>query len=541
MSEAGRTLLLGGVVYSHSDPFATALLIDDGRIAWVGDDSGAQVHLDIADQVVHLDGAFVAPGFVDSHIHATSTGLVLTALDLSQVRSASDLLDAVHAHAKDVRGGLVYGHGWDETTWSDRELPTRAELDRAAWGSEVYLARVDVHSALISSALVARVRAITEQAGYSADGPVQQIAHEMARTAALERLSSASRERAQQATLHAALANGIVAVHEMAGPSIGGAQDARALRELADAGRLPKVSVYWGEVASEEAFDTARAIGAHGLGGDLFVDGSLGSRTAALIEPYADAETNGRQYLSEELIAEHLRSTTKAGVPGGFHVIGDAACRDVAAAFRAVAQDLGADRVRAAGHRIEHAEMLATEDIASLASLGVTFSMQPVFDAWWGLPGGMYDQRLGVDRAHGMNAFAEIVAAGGQLTINSDSPVTPLRPWTAVRAAIEHTNPELGVSGRAAFNAHTRAGWRAVGQPEIGTIAPGAPAHLAIWRVADLQVRVPDERVQGWSTDPRAATPGLPDLDSGDPQCLATLMAGQCAYGHEYWESRRAG
>lgn len=541
MSEAARTLLLGGVVYSHSEPFATALLIDHGRIAWVGDDSGARVHFDIADQVVHLDGAFVAPGFVDSHVHATSTGLVLTALDLSQVRSAGELLDAVHAHATAVRGGVVYGHGWDETTWSDRTLPTRGDIDRAAWGSEVYLARVDVHSALTSSALVARVRGIADVAGYSAEGPLQQIAHEMVRTAALERLSPASRERAQRATLREALANGIVAVHEMAGPSIGGAQDARALVDLAAGECLPHVDVYWGELASSQAFETARDIGAYGLGGDLFVDGSLGSRTAALIEPYADAPTNGRQYLTREEIEQHIRLTTQAGTPGGFHVIGDAACHDVSRAFQAVAQELGADRVRGAGHRIEHAEMLTPTDLASLASLGVTFSMQPIFDAWWGIPGGMYEQRLGAARAHSMNAFADIVAAGGQLTINSDSPVTPLRPWTAVRAATEHTNPEQRISGRAAFNAHTRAGWRAVGQPEVGTITPGAPAHLAIWRVADLQVRVPDERVQGWSTDPRAATPGLPDLRFGDPECLATLVAGQCAYGQEYWESRSAG
>jgi len=273
------------------------------------------------------------------------------------VRSAGELLDAVQTHAQNVRGGLVYGHGWDETNWPDRTLPTRGELDRAAWGSEVYLARVDVHSALISSALVARVREITEQAGYSSDGPVEQIAHEMARTAALERLSSASRERAQQATLHEALANGIVAVHEMAGPSIGGAQDAQALRALSDGQPLPKVDVYWGEVASPQAFETARDIGAYGLGGDLFVDGSLGSRTAALVEPYADAPTHGRQYLSRDEIEHHIRLTTEAGIPGGFHVIGDAACQDVTRAFESVALDLGADRVRGAGHRLEHAEM----------------------------------------------------------------------------------------------------------------------------------------------------------------------------------------
>ncbi len=152
-----RTLIVNAIVHCRSDPFATALLIDDSVIAWVGDDAGARVHYDLADVIVDLDGRFVAPGFVDSHIHATSTGLQITGVDLTSATSAADVLSLVEEKAKASRGGFLYGHGWDQTLWRDPQIPTRTEIDRASWGSEVYLSRIDVHSALVSSALVARV------------------------------------------------------------------------------------------------------------------------------------------------------------------------------------------------------------------------------------------------------------------------------------------------------------------------------------------------------------------------------------------------
>ena len=153
MSASTRTLLVNAEVYSSSDPFATALMIDDGVITWVGDDAGARVHTDLAHRVVDLEGAFVAPGFVDSHVHATSTGLRLVGLDLSDTRSAQDVLDAVERRAMESTTGFIYGHGWDETMWSDPRLPSRSQIDQAARGQHVYMSRIDVHSALVSTSL----------------------------------------------------------------------------------------------------------------------------------------------------------------------------------------------------------------------------------------------------------------------------------------------------------------------------------------------------------------------------------------------------
>jgi predicted amidohydrolase YtcJ len=535
-----RTLIVNAIVHCRSDPFATAVLIDDGVIAWVGDDAGAQVHRDIADEVIDAAGHFLAPGFVDSHIHATSTGLQITGVDLTGVSSAAELLAAVEEKAKATRGGFIYGHGWDQTAWADPRLPDRTQIDRASWGSEVYLSRIDVHSALVSSALVARVRDVRNLDGFDAHGPVTKAAHNALREAALLQVRVADRRDAHLATLRDAAAHGIVCVHEMSGPAIGGADDLRQL--LATAAEIPGPLVfgYWGETAAEGGIETARELGAIGVGGDLFVDGSLGSHTASLLEPYGDAPlTRGAQYLSLEHITDHLRAATLAGMPGGFHAIGDAACADVAAGLAAVAEELGAAQVRSAGHRIEHAEMLREEDISTLVNYGMTFSMQPIFDAYWGVPGGMYDQRLGVERSHSMNRLATIVAAGGLLAINSDSPVTPMRPWSIVRAATEHCHEAESLSARAAFNAATRGGWRAIGAQGVGAIEVGAPAHMALWDTPQLEVRVPEETVRNWSTDPRAATPGLPALDGEDPTCLATVVHGHVIFGEQFWQERR--
>ncbi len=534
-----RTLIVHAIVHCRSDPFATALLIDDGVIAWVGDDAGARVHYDLADVIVDLDGRFVAPGFVDSHIHATSTGLQITGVDLTSATCAADVLSLMEDKAKATRGGFIYGHGWDQTLWPDSQLPTRSEIDRASWGSEVYLSRIDVHSALVSSALVARVPDARLLEGFDAHGPVTKAAHNALREAALVRVRPSDRRAAHLATLADAAAHGIVSVHEMSGPSIGGADDLHEF--LANAAEFagPVVFGYWGQTAAEGGIEMARELGAIGVGGDLFVDGSLGSHTASLVEPYADdSSSRGAQYLSREEITDHLRAATLAGIPGGFHAIGDAACADVAAGVAAVAAELGQGVVRSLGHRIEHAEMLREEDIAALVNHGVTFSMQPIFDGYWGVPGGMYDQRLGTERAHRMNRLASIVSAGGRLAINSDTPVTPMRPWSIVRAATEHWQEVERVSARAAFNAATRGGWRAIGSEGVGVIEVGAPAHLAVWEAAELEVRVPDATVANWSTDTRAATPGLPRLEDGDPVCLATLVDGRVIYGEEHWTER---
>ncbi|MDQ1622994.1 MAG: hypothetical protein QOH19_1412 [Actinomycetota bacterium] len=532
------TLYRNGSVYTAADPFATALLVDGDTVAWVGSEQAATAIADSSMDVVDLRGALLAPGFVDSHVHLTETGIALDSLQLGGVRSAAELLDAVAAATAE---GTVLGHGWDETLWADPALPAPEELERAAGGRKVYLSRVDVHSALVSSSLAAAA-GLEALGGSSARSQVKGAAHAAARMAA-RRLPAAALRGYQGQALAEAAANGYVALAEMAAPHIGSIEDLRLAAAWnagpADGPAVPEVLPYWGQLAmsAEHAQSILDGLGVsvHGLAGDLNIDGSIGSRTATLRADYSDAPGDrGSLYLSVDEAAAHLAACSLLGIQAGFHVIGDAGLDAALDALDQAAAEVGEQRVRAAGHRFEHVEMADPDAISRLAKYSITVSAQPGFDAAWGGEGSLYQQRLGPRRL-GMNPFASFYAAGVPVCFGSDSPVTPLRPWSSVRACLEHNTPEERLSARAAFLGHTRAGWRAARyrNPMAGQLVPGAPASFAVWDAEELMVQVADGRVQSWSTDPRARTPLLPALDTGsDPVCLRTVRDGRVLFSN---------
>ncbi|PWJ53193.1 hypothetical protein SAMN06264364_11488 [Quadrisphaera granulorum] len=558
-----RVLYRGGSVYSPADPFATAVLLEGPTVAWVGSDEAADAQAARARAdgealaVVDLDGALVTPAFVDAHVHTTETGLAMTGVDLSATRSLTEALDLVARAAAEHPGEPVLGHGWDETRWPEGRPPTAAELERAAGaGTEVYLSRIDVHSAVVSPALAARAGTA------SSGGRVERDAHHAARDAVHQPLldDPARRRQLQLRALRAAAFAGIGSVHECSAPHVGSHDDLRDLVALSQAGEhdgdderaalsraLPDVLALWGELVPDE--QTARALVADlalpegtlmGLGGDLCVDGALGSRTAWLREPYADlpagAEgSRGYAYLDVEALRDHVLACTRAGLQAGVHAIGDAGLDLALEAFGAAADVLAAEGalpLAAARHRIEHVTSVDAAGIATMARLGLVASVQPAFDAAWGGPDGVYAARLGRERALGLHPFGPLAAAGVPLALGSDSPVTPFAPWEAVRAAAFPHLHEHAISARAAFLASTRGGWRAARRDGEGALVPGSAATLAVWEPSDLVVQAPDDRFQAWSTDARSGTPGLPDLTPGTPapRCLLTLVRGRTAH-----------
>ena len=466
-----RTLLLGARVLDPGGPPGPAAVgIVDGVITGVGPAAGER-----GPHVVRLDGAVITPAFVDAHVHSTATGLLVDGLDLTACPSPHALLDAVAARAASRPGALIWGHGWQDQSWAGG-APGRTALDRAAGGAPMYLSRIDVHSALASSALLDRAPAAVGAAGWS-DGALSADAHHHARRAAVAAVDGPVRDAAQLAFLGDAAARGVGAVHECAGPDISSAADLAAL--LSRDG--PDVVGYWGEAVTtpDAARDLLAATGAHGLAGDLFVDGSIGSRTAALTAPYSDAPgCTGNRYLDADTVAAHVAACTAAGVQAGFHVIGDAAAAILVDGLRR-AGPTGRPTVH---HRVEHLEMVDAEQTAALAAHGVVASVQPLFDAYWGGPHGMYVERLGA-RAHAMNPFAALHAAGVVLALGSDSPVTPVGPWEAVRAAVAHRTPGSGLTVTQALAAHTVGGHRAAGDtdPRAGRLVAGAAASYAVW------------------------------------------------------------
>ncbi|MFD0559268.1 hypothetical protein FB566_5234 [Stackebrandtia endophytica] len=505
------TLYRNGHVLSPAFPAATALAVTGTKISWLGVDADAPS----CDETVDLAGRLVTPAFVDSHAHVTGTGSSLSGLNLSRVKNATELLDAVSAAAEKLpRTAIVIGAGWDETEWDDPRLPTREEVTRAVDGRRAYLSRTCGHTGIASAALLLERPELSEMEGYHETGVLTLYAHRHARTAASAAIPETQRTDWQRAALRRAAELGIAAIVECGMPSDGsggGEADFTGLLALADAESLPRVYGYWGELA---AAGKARELGAHACAGDLSVDGSIGAHTAALRDPYSDADTSGHAYLSAEDVEQHIINCAGYGMQGGFHAIGDQAIQNVITGVAAAAQTLGLETVRAGRHRVEHAEMLDKSLIAGFVTFGLYASVQPSFDARWGGADAMYATRLGTERAMASNPFGSLAGVGVPLALGSDSPVTPLDPWGGVAAAVNHRNPVQGLSPTAAFAAHTRGGWRALGDDSAGVLVPGSPATLAVW-----------DRTEA----------GLPDL-SGDaplPTCRRTVLDGETIFDEE--------
>src|SRR3954451_16058170 len=182
-----------------------ALHVVDDRIAWLGDAADAPA----ADRVIAGEGALLAPAFVDAHVHATATGLALTGLDLHVSLSLAEAVASIAAHRAATPSGILLGTGWDETGWPEGRGLTRDDVDAVVGDRPAYLARVDVHSATVSTALLDRIPGIAVLPGFSPDGRLRLDAHHAARSAAYGSVGPEQRRVAQRATPAAAGAAGL--------------------------------------------------------------------------------------------------------------------------------------------------------------------------------------------------------------------------------------------------------------------------------------------------------------------------------------------
>jgi predicted amidohydrolase YtcJ len=463
-----------------ADTGVRALAVDPPWILWIGADPASAPR---CDRRVSLKGRHISPGFVDAHAHLTMTGLVMEGVDLSAVRSAQAVRRAVARYCERDGRRLVWGTGWDDSTpgWRGRG-PVGEDLDRAAANRFVYLTRVDSHSAVVSTRLF-DAAACAKHEGADVDergrftGVVRRDAHHAARRFALAKLTSTAIAAANLAAARAAAAAGITTVHEMCGPLHGAGES--GLDVLLEQ-RLPvDVVAYY---ASDDV-RVSRSRGLRTIGGDLNVDGALGSRTAALEKPYADARGHvGSLYRDAGDCAAFFEEATRAGLQGGVHCIGDAACEAAVRGLERAARRTSLAAVRRLRHRLEHFEMASPDLIGRAARLGAGISMQPAFDAAWGGSGRMYAKRAGVRRSRAMNDVRAVLSAGCACGFGSDSPITPFDPMAGVRAAADPSNPSHAIAFADAFRCATL-GAAALAREEgvKGRLACGYRADWVVW------------------------------------------------------------
>jgi predicted amidohydrolase YtcJ len=462
-----RRLFFGGPIETLEGD-ADWLLVDGDRVAGVGRDGAARPD---ADEMIDLHGATLLPAFRDAHVHLPTTGLYATGLDFRGEHSADAILNAFRDRSGEGVGGILFGGNFEDPL--DKPL-LGPDLDTAVGPKAALLARADMHSCIVSSALLGELELEnTEGVDRDADGRPTGYLREQAAAAAWtwfdNNMGAEQQKAAVRAAVDIALSKGVAEVHEMFVVEWRGWDSAATFAEIIESVPL-RVKIFLGT----NDVSRVKELGYGCIGGDYFLDGSFGSHTAWLAEPYTSppppgSTPTGISYRDSEDLYEFFREAQEADLQLGVHAIGDAAIEQCLATWEAVARDAGIDNVRRKHHRIEHFECATDDHIRRAADLGMIASVQPAFDLYWGGEDNLYAERIGTERALNMNRFSSMLAAGLTLLAGSDSTVTPLDPFLQMHALRTHHVPDEQLDAHTALELHA-----------VGSLHPGATADLTV-------------------------------------------------------------
>ena len=446
-----------------------SLLVDGARIVGIDEDpAGAAVRrIDVA-------GATILPAFTDCHVHLAETGYHTGPRSLRGITTYAAYADAV-ARAP-VESGMLYLGLFDDALWPDGRAD-RAPVERLHPDAVAMIVRIDGHSSIVNRKTFAWLNLPPETNGIERDehgeptGRLFYDANWRAQTLLLERMPLEVTRAAQRRAAEVALRNGIVHLHaQLLGLDADGyAAEIESFRDL-PAKIHPKIC--------EPDPALAQRFNLPYVGGDVFLDGSIGSCTAALSEPYASGGL-GELRFSDDALHAYFAAAEACGVSAGVHAIGDAAIDQCVRTWERVLG--GKPSERGTRHFIEHFELARQDHIEACASMDIYLSMQPQFDAYWGGEDGMYEARLGHGRTRTMNAFARILRAGASLCGGSDSPVCVLDALAGMQACLDHHEAPERLSVDEALALYTVTAARfGFAEGETGNLDAGLHADLVV-------------------------------------------------------------
>jgi predicted amidohydrolase YtcJ len=425
-------LVTGGPCYAY-DPVTSRWSCGEGLVV----SGGKIVSLDPHTagngvRRIDLGGRSLYPAFADCHVHLTDTGLFLGANDLSGVRTTEAYERRVAALP---RAAFVLAGNYDESTWTDGGTASAAPLE------------AHHRDAVAFVGLAPDTTGIERDEAGVPTGRLFLDANWRAQAKILGALPARMKREADKRAALLALREGALHLHVQLvglGPREAYVEEIAALRRAGPAKWYPKIC--------ETDPALAKDLGLPYVGGDVFLDGSIGSGTAAVTDPYHDRAGNGTLMRDDAEVEAYFADAERLGISAGVHAIGDRAIEQCIATWEKVLKGAPSPRNR---HFIEHFEIARPDQIERCARLGIFLSMQPQFDALWGHPGGMYDARLGAQRARTMNALASAKRAGATLVGGDDSPVCLLSPLDGMRAAVAHHNPRERLSVADALTMYT--------------------------------------------------------------------------------------
>ena len=514
-AQAQELLIRGGTIYTGvaTQPTAEAVLVQDGRIAYVGPESGVP-DVDYA-ETLDLQGATMFPGFTDGHAHLDGIGWRELTLNLEGSASVAEAMARLAAWAEENPEGPIVGRGWIETHWPEARFLTAADLDAAAPGRIVLLSRSDGHAVVASSSALAAAgvdaSTVAPSGGEILKGPdgrptgLLVDAAEQLVAGLMPQADPEALRETYRAGFRVEAAYGWTGVHFMSAPW----RDIPLLEAMAEAGEAP-LRIY-----NSVTPDGAAALIAGGprsvADGRIitraikyYADGALGSRGAALFEPYADRpDTTGLMQITGEEIVPLYEAALRGGIQIATHAIGDRGNASVAEWYQQALNTVPAgDRPHGADvrWRIEHAQILRPSDYHWFKDLPIIASMQPshaIGDLHFA------PARLGDARLDGAYAWHSLVDMGVIVVGGSDAPVErgdPLIEFYAAvaRADLEgfqgpHWRPGEAVDRATALKMFTL--WPAYAsfrEDELGTIEVGKRADFTAFSVDLMTAPVAD-------------------------------------------------
>ncbi|HUR81561.1 MAG TPA: amidohydrolase [Thermoanaerobaculia bacterium] len=449
MPDSG-TLFLGGTVAAGAEQTPRhdfAIYTTAGVIRQIGLASDLRAAHPNA-KIVDASGATILPGLTDAHGHLYGLGLSLDVVSLVNTKSFDEVLQRVKERAASTpKGDWVIGRGWDQNDWDVKEFPTAAMIDAVVADHPVFLRRIDGHAAVVNTAALRAANVTAASQDPEGGRVIRDASGNPAGTfvdAAMDLVedhipapSAAQRKSRVLAAAQDIAAHGLTEMHD-AGID---AATIAAVKELIDEKRFP-IRVYAMLGDNDELLRTWFAQGPlTEYGGrltvravKLYADGALGSRGAALLEPYTDDPTNSGLMIAKP---EHIEDVARRGRAAGFqvntHAIGDRGVRNVIDSYARAGVGAG-DRFR-----VEHLQVIAPLDVPKLIAHGIIASMQPTHatsDMYWA------EARLGPERVKGAYAWRTVLDAHGRLALGSDFPVEDVNPFFGIYAAVTRQDQE---------------------------------------------------------------------------------------------------
>jgi predicted amidohydrolase YtcJ len=499
MSQPVNLYLENGVFYTlnASIPRVSAMAISEGKILAMGNPDELQDYKKAAAAIINLKGQTVLPGFTDTHAHLMDTAQNLATLDLSHAKSLEDCISklkktATH-HKKD--NDWVIAHGFDDTRIREKTSLTYKELDSASLEKPIAVFRIDLHSCILNSAGLTKLAldkntdGIEKESKGEPTGILRGKANSMAYDLIIQSIGDGQKKEGLEKACQYAIEHGITSIHCLEGGSEINEHNLELLKSCQDT--LPLRTVIY-----HQTTDVQKVLreGYKSIGGCILLDGSIGSRTAAVSQPYFDdpasRDNTGILYFTDAQLNEFVEEAHQAGLQIAMHAIGDRAIGQLLDAYERVLDKYPRADHR---HRIEHFELCTPGQIQKAARLKVILAMQPAFDYYWGGHDHMYHSRLGLGRSLNSNPFRKILDAGCLIAGGSDSDVTPLDPMLGIYSALNHSNPRERMTIEEAVRIYTaNAAFAAFEEKERGTLEVGKQADLTVL-AQDLFKARPDD------------------------------------------------